>query len=80
MKCLKVMEGRNGICTMFRGVLNHLTGTTYCEVEFSPGQDVVEQIFDEDKDDYENADSEYSGFILIKTLNDEGINLRNRLS
>ncbi|KAG6388215.1 hypothetical protein SASPL_153414 [Salvia splendens] len=44
MKCLKMIEGRNKMRTVFRRVMNYLTGTLCCEVKLPPGMVVVEQI------------------------------------
>ena len=61
MKCLKVIEGRHGIRTVFQGVMNYLTGTLYSEVEFPPNVTVVEQIFDIDYyEQYGGSDSNYT--------------------
>ncbi|KAL1552037.1 FBD-associated F-box protein-like protein [Salvia divinorum] len=82
MKCLKVMEGRNGICAVFQGLLNYLTGTTlYCEVVFSPGVAVVEQISDEDKDNYEKNIAEDTGLYSdFSDFSDEDVELYSDFS
>ena len=57
MKFLKVIGGIIGVIpltrthTVFQGVMDYLTKTLCCEVEFSPNVFVLEQISDSDKDD-----------------------------
>ncbi|KAL1551929.1 hypothetical protein AAHA92_12792 [Salvia divinorum] len=48
MKCLKVIDGHNEICTVIQRVINYLTSTLNCEVELSPGLFVGEHMTDEE--------------------------------
>ena len=49
MKCLNVMEGVMEFA-VYEGAMNYLRGPLYCEVEFSPSMDIVDQIPEEDID------------------------------